>query len=965
LDWLKSSEIIIISKKIIKKNLRQMKASSKKETWLATLMVGMMIIAHSTSFAQTPNPIPIPSLTNLSSIAEGLWYVDFLYSENLWLFGGSLLDCLTLNISFYSFENVLAGGSVVFSFSAVNSSSSSAFFSPFQIVNSSALNTVWIDSEFIFYIVDIDPVNFSWMVLVLKDQRNILNQAFMMSRDPNKMNNLLILSQKVLLTNEGFPINSTNSYYLQGNNHSECGANSTDDSLNSITNPPDNLPFQGSPQHLKRFTAPEPGNLNMYFSELVMMLTNQSATTGCITYAGATYWNCSLNVTDACNTPTFLTIKNNSENSFGIFKPASNQSICGQAVTDPYQIGPPYDLAGIWMPANGSGQNVTYSFPELLISFNWSNPTKNLNNYSIFEAVLVENLATNQTFHVLTALFSDNTWIEAARSIEPYPNSLLVEGPQPYKVLAKIIQSTSFSIYSTNVEKMIMLGTYRNYPGDNNSTNNSFQPIIQLHNVPNSVVNQQSSYVTAIRNIKCLNCTFVDAVVSEIGTRTFLTIILSSGLKNQQRNQLWKINSLQDLDKGAVKLNFSFYDRIKFAVQGINYDETEGLFVASATQLYWFNQSDESIANRWHNLSLQLNPTQTITLLEANSVILNSASSSLYKNLLTGIPCLLIGLSDGSLLLFSWTGALTYDISVLMQGSGAVSTLIVHSVPPWQHTDNPTLWPTSLYFGTYQISNNAGLVYYYSNQEGLIFVTPRVYENIIVEKKNVRNMLNSSSLSEIRGYSQKMDMWSWAAVYQSISQYYYFQLPNGNPNKTLQQCAIVNNFYKELSLERGFDCCSIDDGSPEFTFCDMLGATADDMISLLKTNLNLTSRYINADSLTSLMIINQIQNNRPVILGLSSNQLHYAMVTGYIRSTPQESNTETLLFKIWDPAIGNYQYSTLSEYNGLPEFIRKDPLIPNLNQAIVHPNNPTTIDFANSIPSKYSIEYALFVTVTP
>lgn len=86
-------------------------------------------------FVTAQNPIPIPSIANLSQVVGGSWYVGFFYSENYNnLFGvneqgTSLASCFMMNITFDSFEGSVMGVSISYQIILVpsnNDSTSSA-----------------------------------------------------------------------------------------------------------------------------------------------------------------------------------------------------------------------------------------------------------------------------------------------------------------------------------------------------------------------------------------------------------------------------------------------------------------------------------------------------------------------------------------------------------------------------------------------------------------------------------------------------------------------------------------------------------------------------------------------------------------------------------------------------------------------------------------------------------------------
>jgi hypothetical protein len=512
-----------------------------------------------------------------------------------------------------------------------------------------------------------------------------------------------------------------------------------------------------------------------------------------------------------------------------------------------------------------------------------------------FQHLLVNNSFTGELFHVLTIHTQEqNKWFEVYRPLFNFPSILI--SPPNNKNLNVICQVVSTA---NKNERAVLFGTYQVY----SNVPATFQPVIQALSIPDVANPFSTKTSVTIGNIGCLNCTFITSILltSQVRTETLIFIILSSPANKspQSKNQIW-IASAQNgkISRQASKLKFNHTDQLLFAVKCINYDETEGIIAVSANNLYWFNVSRYATRMSWEtpttweslNISSRMLNGVNITSVISNTINMPNSSNT-SKNV--SKPCILIGLSNGTVLLFYWTGDVdikkNFSLTSLTPGNYLPDEAITSMVINANASVN-----TVLYIGT-----SAGKIYWLNTM--YTFLSPNFPENLAQMTLKIHNQQGE----KIKVYRQLMEQWSWATIIQSLEEFYY--------NKRTTQCSLFTSHFQDWIYQYGINCCFGSNrhiSSYEYQLCNTLDEIDPlELMTALMDDHRINTKLIPGQALTINMIRNQLAKNRPMVLWANSDQ--YLLIHGFSQST----NEDYLFLDVWDPSKGVNMNLTLSELN--------------------------------------------------
>jgi len=161
-----------------------------------TILVLFLLMAM--TFAQTPRPVPLPSL-NLTKV-QGLWYAVAAYpsSSNIGI------TCFTMNVT------VLSGTSINVTVAEEAYGNSYSIVVPMNVSNNGSIWTspTQVPAAWISF----DPVNGTWGTFASYGSQD----ALILSRS-KALNTSIIVSQLALLQAEGYQATMSNTYFLPNN----------------------------------------------------------------------------------------------------------------------------------------------------------------------------------------------------------------------------------------------------------------------------------------------------------------------------------------------------------------------------------------------------------------------------------------------------------------------------------------------------------------------------------------------------------------------------------------------------------------------------------------------------------------------------------------------------------------------------------------------------------------------------
>jgi lipocalin len=161
--------------------------------------LGLLLIV-SIGLCLEPWPSPVPIVNAELNQLLGEWYIGTVY---IWGYDNknpSGVECAFFNISIEQ-KTIITAESWKFNNETTNDTYQ------FEIGNSEG--TVWKSSHFDWYILGVDPISQSWLVLGGQNQT-----AYILERNPNAVSNMTLSAIFYLLRGERYLINNTNYYTI-------------------------------------------------------------------------------------------------------------------------------------------------------------------------------------------------------------------------------------------------------------------------------------------------------------------------------------------------------------------------------------------------------------------------------------------------------------------------------------------------------------------------------------------------------------------------------------------------------------------------------------------------------------------------------------------------------------------------------------------------------------------------------
>jgi hypothetical protein len=444
-----------------------------------------------------------------------------------------------------------------------------------------------------------------------------------------------------------------------------------------------------------------------------------------------------------------------------------------------------------------------------------------------------------------------------------------------------LTQSTTTLFTHLTIQKVVVMGTYTN------SAIAPIQPLVKIAPIPNTFDTTFTPFdQTEIKDISCYNCSYLAMFSYQSRLNSSLIIFFSSNRGLSVSDQIWKVDLLsKPQNMLPIKVSFQGDSTITHAVRGFGLGGLEVIYVSTKQKISILYLPDliykDPNEQKWIPIPMApMNKGVTIT-----SLITGSAITNKILPIETGSPCVIYGMSNGTIAAYYWIEANELAYLHIADNEFSITTM--------SFQNNITLNKVLLYYG---------------NQKSLKAITNIAFMPITTEvhagidSYYVRNKTDGKAKVKI----QEQNNWCWAAVLQGLTAYY--------EGKNVEQCHLVNIGILLFTTEENPNCCR----RPVKEICTAFVPNTDQLLIMMTENsIPGLPHYATITSAQSIM--NEIRNNRPVIaiqtlfVRFGRALGHTVLITGFQHSS--YDGDDAFYIEFIDPNHGWIEYATLPAFS--------------------------------------------------